>query len=492
MTFIDRWTPSLLNAFLGRAVVNYGSLVKNVGTAFLAQGVAFVLSILQTLLIPKLLGMEQYGYWQLFIFYCSYVGFAPLGLNDGVYLINGGVSRDKIDKPSVYSQFRVGLVIELFFSLLLVAVALLGGFGPDREFVIVCTSIFLVVRCVAMYFAYVLQAMNETRRSSYSTIVERLAFLAPLLILIIFRCQSFKPFAVAYVTASVAQLVYCCWCCRDFFIVGTKPTGQAISEAVHSIRVGFKLMIANIASQLIIGIARFAIDATWGISAFGELSFALSMVNFFLAFVSQAAMVLFPALRQVGADEIKRFFCNARDSMSFFSPLLYLLYFPLVWVLSVWLPEYGNSFLYFILLIPICVFDSKMNICCTTFFKVVRKETLLLGVNLTTCAVSMVLTLVGVIAFQSITAVIVGVVVALAGRSVWSEAYLTRMFKCTGARPATVGELILTISFIALAFLLPMGWAFGLYCAVYAAFLFVFRKRVKELAGKAFSVVKKR
>lgn len=472
--------------------MNYASLVKNVGTAFLAQGVAFFLSILQTLLIPKLLGMEQYGYWQLFIFYCSYVGFAPLGLNDGVYLINGGVPRDKIDKSSVYSQFRVGLVIELLFSLLLVAVALFGGFGPDRKFVIICTSIFLVVRCAAMYFAYVLQAMNETRRSSYSTIVERLVFLVPLLMLILFRCHSFKPFVVAYVIASVVQLGYCCWCCRDFFIVGTKPAGQAVNEAVHSIRVGFKLMIANIASQLIIGIARFAIDVTWGISTFGELSFALSMVNFFLAFVSQAAMVLFPALRQAGTDEIKRFFCNARDSMSLFFPLLYLLYFPLVWMLSVWLPEYENSFLYFILLIPICVFDSKMNICCTTFFKVIRKEALLLVVNLATCAASMVLTLVGVFALQSITAVIGGVVAALVGRSIWSEAYLTRMFDCPGARAVTGGELILTLSFIALAFLLPMGWAFGLYCAAYAAFLLVFRKRAKELAGKAFSVIKKR
>lgn len=46
--------------------------------AFFAQGVSMCLSILQKLLVPKMLGVEQYGYWQLYIFYISYVGFSIL------------------------------------------------------------------------------------------------------------------------------------------------------------------------------------------------------------------------------------------------------------------------------------------------------------------------------------------------------------------------------------------------------------------------------
>lgn len=464
--------------------MNYKSLIRNTKTAFLAQGVAFLLSILQTLLIPKLLGMDQYGYWQLFIFYCSYVGFAPLGLNDGVYLIYGGITRDKIDKQSINSLFHVGLILELFFSIVLVVIALFGGFGPDREFVIICTGIFLVVQCVAMYFAYVLQAMNETRRSSYSTIAERLSFLVPLLILIALHIQSYKPFVISYLFSSVVQLCYCCWCCRDILLAGTKPCDQIVADAVYSIKIGFKLMVANIASQLILGIARFAIDAAWGIDTFGELSFALSMVNFFLAFVSQAAMVLFPALRQVDSDEIKRIFCNARDSMTLFFPLLYLLYFPIVSILTMWLPEFKNSFIYFTLLIPICIFDSKMNICCTTFFKVMRKEGRLLNINLATCVLSMLFTASGIYCFRSIFIVIGGVVVALAVRCIWSEAYLVRMFNCSWCWTLLGGELVLTVTFVSAAFLLPTTFALGVYCIVYAVFLFVFRSRVIEILGK--------
>lgn len=451
-----------------------------------------VLSIIQTLLVPKLLGTTEYGYWQLFLFYTSYVGFAHLGLNDGVYLIKGGQSRDVIDKRSVNSQFVFGVVFQLLLAAIIFVVALSGGFGPDREFVIACTGIFLVIQNAASYLMYMLQAMNETKRSSYSTIVERLTFLAPLMVLLIVRYRSFQPFVISYIFSSVVQLAFCAWLCRDFFRAGLEPIPQAVGEAWGSIRVGFKLMVANIASQLILGIARFAIDVAWGIDTFGKLSLSLSLVNFFLAFVSQASMVLFPALRQVGLAEVKGFFVNVRDTMSLFFPVIYVLYYPMLWLLSLWLPKYANSFIYFAFLIPICVFDSKMNICCTTFFKVLREEGMLLRVNACTCLVSAALTLVGVYALGSIFWVIGGVVVAIVGRSLWSEARLTRELAVPSDSAITVGELALTLVFVSTAFLLPGLVALGCYCAAYAAFLLVFRRRAGELLGKMRRVAGRR
>ena len=471
--------------------MNYRTLAINAGTAFLAQGVAMALSIIQTLLVPKLLGSTQYGYWQLFLFYQSYVGFAHLGLNDGIYLIKGGQPRDIIDKRSVNSQFTFGVLFQLVLAAIIVVVALGGGFGPDREFVIVCTGIFLVIQNAATYLMYILQAMNETRRSSYSTIVERLTFLVPLVVLLVVRYHSYQPFVISYIFSSVVQLAYCSWFCRDFFKAGLEPVRQAAGGAWGSIRVGFKLMVANIASQLVLGIARFAIDAAWGIDTFGELSLSLSLVNFFLAFVSQASMVLFPALRQVGLAEAKGFFVNVRDTMSLFFPLIYVLYYPMVWILSWWLPKYANSFVYFALLIPICVFDSKMNICCTTFFKVLRKEGTLLKVNVCTCAVSAVLTLLGVYGLGSIFWVIGGVVVAIVGRSLWSEARLTCELAVPSDRAITVGELALTVVFVATAFILPGFVALGCYCVAYAVFLFAFRSRAGELLRKMRRVARR-
>lgn len=465
--------------------MNYKLLARNAGTAFLAQGVAMLLSILQTLLVPKLLGTTEYGYWQLFIFYQSYVGFAHFGLNDGVYLINGGKSRSVIDKKNVNSQFAFSICFELIIATVIVVIACFGGFEADREFVIACTGFFLVIQNAAMYLSYLLQAMNETRKSSYSSIVERLSFLVPLLVLLVGHCQSFRPFVIAYIFSSVCQLVYCSWHCRDFIKSGLLSPSRAIAESLSSIQVGFKLMMANIASSLILGIVRFAIDATWGIDTFGQLSFALSMVNFFFAFINQTSMVLFPALRQSNATEIKSFFINARDVMSLTFPIVYILYFPIVWLLDLWLPKYASSFIFFIFLIPLCVFDSKMSICCGTFFKVLRKEGKLLRVNLWACAASALITALGIYVFQSIFFIIGGVVIAIIGRSLWSERYIARYLEVGDNRDLTVGEFLLTGVFVSMALLLPRAIAMIVYTCAYAVFLACFRQKARVLLAKA-------
>lgn len=244
--------------------MNIKSLAQNVSVAFLAQGVAMALSVLQTLLVPKLLGTVEYGYWQLFIFYTTYVGLGHLGLNDGVYLIKGGQGRDSIDKRSVNSQF-VLVFFQLVIAFCIIIFALFGPFEADRTFVITCTGIYLVVQNAANFLSYLLQAMNETKLSSYSKIVERLTFLLPLIVLLIVRYKSFKPFVISYILSSFVQFLFCLWFCRDFIVSGFDSFPETVADSWHSVCVGFKLAMANIASQLILGISRFAIDASWGI-----------------------------------------------------------------------------------------------------------------------------------------------------------------------------------------------------------------------------------
>lgn len=55
--------------------MDYKSLTGNALTAFAAQGVSMLVSVVMSLLVPKFMGVESYGYWQLFIFYVGYSGF---------------------------------------------------------------------------------------------------------------------------------------------------------------------------------------------------------------------------------------------------------------------------------------------------------------------------------------------------------------------------------------------------------------------------------
>lgn len=439
-----------------------------------------LLSILQSLIVPRILGVTEYGYWQLFIFYTSYVGFFHLGLNDGVYLLKGGQPREQIDQSCVKSQLIVGITFQLLIALAIVVAALTGRFGEDRSFVIACSGVFLVIQNAASYLMFVLQAMNETRKSSYSTMVNRLSFLLPLIILLLTRTKSFKPFVIAYIVSSALQLAYCSWHCRDILMADLWAPSASVKESLGSIRVGIKLMLANIASQLILGVLRLTIDAAWGIETFGKLSLALSLVNFFLAFVSQAAMVLFPALRQSGDGEVRSFYCTARDALGIAFPSMYLLYFPMVWLLGMWLPAYADSFRYFAWLIPICVFDGKMNITCTTLFKVRREEARLLRINVVTTAACASMVLFAVFELGSVELALASSTAVIIGRSVYSERVVSLELGA-GNNFISLWELFLTVSFVAFALLLPAWAAVFAFAALYLVFLYAHRDRVVSL-----------
>lgn len=461
-------------------LMNLKSIFKNASYAFLAQGVAFFVSAITTLLVPKVLGVEQFSYWQLFIFYQSYVGFFHFGLNDGVYLVYGGTPRAKIDKKSITSQYLFGVCVQLMLGIALLFAIFSADLNDERDFVLFCTVVFMVVKNSADYIGYVFQAMNETMLFSRGAILERLAFLLPMTALLLLQIDDFEVYVVAYMIAGLVRLFYFLYNSKDFFKCGLEPLETASKESVKSITIGLKLMLANIASMLILGVARFFIDLVWGIETFGKLSLSLSMVNFFLAFVSQAAMVLFPALRQGSNEEQRKFFVASRDSLSIIFPAVYALYFPMKWLLDLWLPLYSDSFIFIAYLMPICVFDSKMNICCTTMFKVRRQERMLLLVNIFAFLISACATLLGCYVFVSIYIVIGGVILSIVLRSVVSEFVINHELEVTNNLLLFCSELFLTIAFILAVGSLDEAVGFFVYLLLFFIFVLLNRNRVQE------------
>lgn len=462
--------------------MNFKALAGNAVVAFAAQGVSLLVSLIMSLLVPKVLGVATYGYWQLFIFYVSYSGFFHFGLDDGVYLLEGGKTREEIDKRLVNSQFRVGVFTQLVVGLVVALLVLITAPEQERTFVLFAFALYTMMLNLSAYFGYVFQAMNETKLFSFMTMLERAVFLGFLVILVVFRIDSFQPFVVAYLIARACALLFSCWHARDFLRAGALPVAESLRVSFSCMKVGFGLMLANIADMLILGIGRFLVDNAWGIEVFGKVSFALSLVNFVITFVAQGSMVLFPALRQGTEEEQKSFYGAIRDAMEVTFPAIYVLYFPLVAVLTWWLPQYAESMVFFAYLLPVCVFNTKMDVCCTTYFKVLRMERVLLAVNVVTVLASFIFALLGVYVFGSLEVVLLGAVLSIACRSLWSEHMLNNHLSVQGT-PMAYEELVLTVLFMLCALLLG-GWLGCLaYTVCYVAYLVLNKQDAMRIVG---------
>lgn len=453
-------------------------LARSLGSAFVAQGTSLLISIATSLLVPKILGLDQFGYWQLFVFYSTYVGIAHLGLNDGMYLLLGGQHRGEVDGPALVSQLRVGITFQLAISLVVAAASLLVDMGPDRQLVLLLVAIYLVVSNATSFIGFAFQAMEETYLFSRSILIERLAFAAALAVLLPLRVEQFGWYAAAYTASKAVSLTFCLWHAREFLRLRSVPTSDAIRLTLGSIRVGSSLLAANFAGMLILGFARFAIDYRWGIRTFGELSLALALVNFFMLFVTQAGMVLFPSLRRATAEELRRVLRMLRDHLSLILPSVYILYFPTAYLLTLWLPEYARSFDLLALLLPICIFDGRMNLLGTTYYKVLRWERRLLLLNLVTLAFAAAGAALGVVILDSVWFVIASAVAGIVARSWIAEHSISRRLGLPPNRLST-WSLLLTPLFVLLSSLLAPQIALLVYASAYLVFLLCFRNTAR-------------
>ena len=98
---------------------------------YLAQMAQMLLSIVMSVYVPMIVGLKEFSYWQLFIFYSSYVGMLHLGLNDGVYLRYGGCKLAEKEKNLISNQLWVSMVFQI--TILLVLFWALICYSPSQE-----------------------------------------------------------------------------------------------------------------------------------------------------------------------------------------------------------------------------------------------------------------------------------------------------------------------------------------------------------------------
>lgn len=446
--------------------------LRNMLSAFLAQGISLLASLFMSFIMPKYLGISEYSYWQLFIFYAGYVGFFHFGFNDGIYLRLGGRKYEELDYELIGTQFKLFFFMEGFMSLIVITVANLSVTNPERRFIWMVTALYLLFSNLATCLGFLLQAVNRTRAFSFSVILDRIFVLSSILLLLLGKQDHFEPFIITYTLSKAASLFYCIWMTRAVVFSHLTDIRKAFSDMTINFSVGIKLTVANIMSMLILGIGRIIIDNIWGIEAFGKVSLSLSLANFFLLFIQQVSMVLFPALRRTEENQQRKIYHKLRTYLSLLLPAAFIAYFPLKIIVSWWLPQYNESLKYLALLLPLCTFDGKMQMLCNTYLKVLRQEKKLLQFNLCAFFVSLCLGACSGYIFHKMDCVVLAMVLSIIFRSIIAELFLAKQMGLK-IRKSIALEIALVLIFMASTWFLDGLPAFGITAAAYGSYLFL-------------------
>lgn len=456
------------------------TVVKNFLYAFGAQIVSLLASLFITFFVPSVIGVKEFAYWQLFLTYVTYVNISRLGINDGLYLRLGGKNYEELDFALLSHERQVYIGYQIIVAILFTVAVTFLKVESDRKFVLYACAACIVIVNANGYLIYILQAVNQTSKYSTSVVLQNLTWFLAVAIICVGKVHSYKVIVLMYVFGHLCASAYLMYHAKE--IVKRKYTSfrRVITDIKENIRCGIKLMIATYAGSFIVASVRMIVDAAWGVEVFGIFSFSLTLSNVFLTFISQVSIVVFPALRRVKASEQQKVYSLLRDSLSLILPLVMLGYLPIVVIVNLLLPQYAGSLTYLPVFLPICTFDGKMQMMCSSFFKSMRKETILLRINLATLAASISMAVIGAFCIKSINFIAFGILIIVALRSIVSELILARYMKCNISHDL-IEEICLVALFVigALNFN-PITMFLG-YGVCYAVYLILNREKVKQL-----------
>ncbi len=444
--------------------------IKNTIYALGAQGVSIMLSIILALVFPKLLGVHHYSYWRLFTMYIGYAYVAHLGLHDGVYLRNGGKDYGELDFPMMKSNLLISVVWQVVLGILILLVTI-GFFdlGTERVFVIICTAIYILVSNVVTFLQYLLQATNRIKEYSGTVLVEKFSFLVIVVLGIAQQCDSLELYVISFIITRLIALGYCLWLCGDVIKCSCASWSASFQEVIANIGSGVNLMFSTFTNMLILGVGQFMIDGHWGVEIFGIFSLALALSEFFVIFISQMSVVLFPEFRRMEKSALSNSYRALRTGLGAILLLAMLGYLPMYILVELWMPQYGQCLKYLILLFPICVFDGKMGMLCNTYFKALRKERELLVINFFTVLLGALLYAFAAFVLDNILLVAICMTVITGLRSIVAEWYLAVLFEKDTTR-MRIWEIVLLLVFVAGTWFLGSLWGFVLYLAAYVIF----------------------
>lgn len=445
--------------------------ISDISYTVVANGLSMLVGVLITLIIPKVVGILDYGYFQLYVFYSSYVGFLHFGWADGIFIRYGGDYYEKLDKSKFAGQIRAYLVTQLLLSAIVVLLAKKVSNDSDKVVVFICVGLTILLTNVKVLFMYILQATSRIREYAMMVFLERGIYGILIVICMCFGSDKFVHYIMTCLIGILFSVLYGMYCCKDILFAKAESFRQIKDEAKKNLSAGSKIMIANFSGMLILGIVQQFVETKWDVETFAKVSLIIAIANIAIGFINAVAIVLFPMLRRMENEgRIATYYKIERLITVLFLWVL-AMYYPIKELLNIWLPDYRSSLEYLVLLFPICLWEGKYSLLVNTYLKTYRKEKVIMKINIITMVISFIVTSINVNLFYNLEMTLAFIVVFLAVRCIMGELELGKIMGCSVIKNI-VTELVFTLVFILIFYFLSGVYSFVVFVTLVIVYTF--------------------
>lgn len=423
--------------------MNNKKTLKNIAFITISNVLKLISSILIGFVIPKILGVTDYGYYKIFILYMTYVGLFHFGFIDGIYLKFGGVNYEDLNKKKFRSYFRFLMYFEMVivFIGLIASIILLQG---EREFIFIMLFINLLAINITTYFQFISQITSRFKEYSSRLIILAITNIIIVLVLYIFNINDYRVYTQLLVITNFLLLVWYIYTYKDIVFGSSNSVRDEIYEIKDFFKYGVILLLANLSTTLVLTVNKQVVEIFFSVEEFGIYSFAYSMLAIITVVVSAVSVVLYPTFKKIDFDKLIIQYNKLNRFIIVIVTIGLLGYFPLLWIVPKFLPEYIDSLIVFRVALPGLLFSSSISAIKHNYFKVANKNNHYFYISLIVIILNIILSLAAYYIYKTLVSIALSSIFGLVVWYIITEIYMVKNYKVKWK----INILILTFSII--------------------------------------------
>ncbi len=367
-----------------------------------SQAIGVVLGILKSIVLPMILSVSEFGYWQIYLLYVGYLGVLSLGFNDGLLLKYGKYDQKKLKNKNLGSVILLFLSLQIVIFITLVSFIYFLDDGPKKNLFFLISFNIPLVGLNGVFLA-LFQSTNQIKKYSYFSIIDKILMIITILGMLTLDYTNVLSIIIIDIITRFISVILMFWEFKIFFFKPFKVFSRNnFLELFDNVKAGFYVLMSNLIAMLLIGYSLFLIERSMKLTSYSVYSLGISTTNILLLFIVAASVFIFPRLSRLSLEELDYKVNSIKNLSIYLSTFIMIIYFIIHQIILIFLEQYILllDFLPFIFLSVVVQFEY--NVVLIPYCKVIRKEKMIFLVNSIMLVFNVLITTISVIYFKSL------------------------------------------------------------------------------------------
>lgn len=470
------------------STITHNRFFKNVAIVLISNIISMVSGILIGFIIPKIMGVSEYGYYKTFTLYSSYIGLLHFGFIDGIYLKFAGKKFEDLDKEKFRTYTRFLFLMEGIITVLVVGISFFF-FGSTYFLIIFFVGLNIFATNIISYFEFISQITMRFKITTARNIIRcclNIISVLGLYLLSIFKDLVVYNYIYVSIVLSITYLLalWYVFTYRNILFGKGRKFGEEKKEIFCFFKVGVILLMSNLVSQLVFVVDQQFVNIAFDNDTYSLYAFAYNMISLITIATSAISAVLYPTLKTIDKESIAKNYSRINSYLLIFAAACLAAYYPLLLIVNYFLSQYVDSLQTFLIILPGVLISSNISVVKYNCYKAFGKITNYFVKSVIVLALAIVADLIAYYLFKNTASISM---VSISILLIWYmlvELYFVRNFKVRWIRNFFYIILIIAgfygISFIPNAFV-----AFGVYLAFFVtSTIIVYYSTIRDLLRK--------